>query len=240
MIPPPVVSSARYLLSCFFPEKCLCCQELHESSFCQNCIRCLPKRNEHSCPQCQEHLTPLGAVCSRCWKISSIDGIFSATYYQHPTVSRLISAYKYQFIQPLVNPLATILLESLLENNLPLPDALLAIPIYPKRLRWRGFDQSEILAEKIARNILPNASLPLIRNVSQKRYTLPQVETKNRKDRLENMRDAFIFFGDPHHIKNKRLWIIDDVSTTGATLSAYASLLKRKGAKEVWGVVVAS
>lgn len=202
---------------------------------------CLPRKKKWHCPRCQEKITPLGSVCVACFGRTPLDGIFSATHYKHPTVTRIIAAYKFEFMQSLAHPLGKFLLDSLSKNDVPLPDFILSVPLHSRRLRWRGFNQSELLARQVAKKLLPSVPLDYFSDVLvRSRATIPQAKIDNRKKRLQNLKGAFIFSGNLSLLQNKRVWLIDDVATTGATLTECARLLKRLGAKEVWGIVIAS
>jgi ComF family protein len=112
---------------------------------------------------------------------------------------------------------------------------IIPVPLHVKRFRWRGFNQSELLADSIALHFkLPVEKTVLVRQ----KNNIPQVEVKDRKDRIENIKDAFICSSN-EKVKDKTVILIDDVATTSATLGECAKALKSAGAKEVWGVVVA-
>lgn len=230
-----------FLSDIFFPNRCLCCQEFSSALLCAKCIPCLPRRKKWQCPKCQKKTTPLGSTCVACFGTTSLNGIFSATHYKHPTVTRVITAYKYGFSQSLARPLGMFLANTIKENDLPLPDIILSVPLHPRRLRWRGFNQSSLLADIIARKLLPQFPLKVLHTtLKRKRYTPPQAKTDNRKPRFKNLQGAFIFSGSIPAIRDKHIWLVDDVATTGATLTECARVLKRAGAKEVWGIVIAS
>jgi ComF family protein len=119
------------------------------------------------------------------------------------------------------------------------------VPLHKRKLRERGFNQAELLAKEVAEYFsLSLETKALIR----KKYTPPQVRTKNHKARRESLKNAFeissIFTKkciseNTNFLKEKIIILIDDVTTTGATLFEAAKVLKRAGAKEVWGLVVA-
>ncbi len=228
-------------LQTLFPSTCLCCKKYSFVPLCEQCITCLPHKKIWHCPHCQEKTTPLGATCTGCFGKTPLDGIFSAAPYKHPLVNRIITTYKYGLVRSLAQPLSMFLVDALKKNDVPLPDIVLSVPLHPRRLRWRGFNQSSLQADHVAQEILPQISLRTSpKALERKRYTLPQAKISDRKARLRNLRDAFTYSGDTLLIKGKRVWLIDDVSTTGSTLIECARTLKKKGAKEVWGIVLAS
>jgi ComF family protein len=128
-------------------------------------------------------------------------------------------------------PLARLLLGDLERLQV---DRVLAIPLHPKRLRSREFNQSLLLAEQLSRLL----SLPLLIDVMRRdRETPPQVGLSKR-ERKKNIRRAFSVTA-PRLIQNQRVLLIDDVYTTGATLREGAKSLISAGAKEVVVAAVA-
>jgi ComF family protein len=172
---------------------------------------------------------------------SSLDSLTSATFFQIPVMSLLIHNWKYRALKDLTPPLSKLLTETLERTSIPLPDIITAVPLHPKRLRERDFNQSDLLAEKVASHInflIPITEyLPLLDKV---RHTKPQSKQQNREARLANLTDAFALNKEYKDVlKGKTVWIIDDVTTTGTTLTECARVLKTHGAKEVHGFVVA-
>ncbi len=121
------------------------------------------------------------------------------------------------------------------DTQLKTADALCPVPLHPARLRERGYNQSYLLAQEVAK--LTNFQLidPLVR----KRNTPSQTKQKDEKKRIENVHNAFAV-KPKVQLAGLRLVLIDDVMTTGATLSAAAGELLQAGAKEVMGLVVSA
>ena len=110
-----------------------------------------------------------------------------------------------------------------------------AIPLHQKRLKWRGFNQAEEIAKKLSFFF----EVPVLNNALIRiKYTTPQVKMENNLQRKENIKGAFVC-PYPEIIKNQKIFLVDDVFTTGATMEEAAKTLKQAGAKEVWGVVTA-
>lgn len=114
-----------------------------------------------------------------------------------------------------------------------MPDLIIPVPLHARRKRWRGFNQAEELSYALDLQIPINTDI--LRRV---RYTKPQVTMRDRDSRLTNVSDAFVV-QNPSHIKNKSILLIDDVMTTGATITACAHELKLSGAKNVYALVIA-
>jgi len=167
--------------------------------------------------------------------------VFVASYYHDTLLPCAIHNYKYRFLSALANPLARFLQSALEKTSLPLPDIIIPVPLHRKRLKFRGFNQSELLARELASLLTPGIDLPLESDVLLRiRATTPQIKTGSREERLHNLRDAFaIHENKVHHVAGKSVWLIDDVATTGTTLSECANTLKKNGARSVFGIVLA-
>ena len=111
---------------------------------------------------------------------------------------------------------------------------LLPIPLHPARQRERGFNQSVLLAEELARHLGVEVCYALRRA----RNTPAQVGMANNERRRENVRGAFVVT-DPDLVRGKTVILVDDVSTSGATLASAATALREHGARTVWAMVFA-
>lgn len=232
-------TAGKNLLDFFFPIRCLGCDK-EGTWLCDSCLRRIPLRTEQQCPVCRKRVTPSGETCFSCQGDTSLDGIFVASRYSVPLLSRAIHTYKYRFVEALSEPLGDLLTEAVRQSDLPLPDALVPVPLHPRRLRFRGFNQSELLARKLGASILPDRILPVETLLLRTRYTMPQMKTESKEERLKNLKGAFALSKkDASDIRGKSFWLVDDVVTTGTTLEECATVLKDAGAVSVFGVVLA-
>lgn len=160
---------------------------------------------------------------------------------------QIIYEYKYRFIKELAEPLGKLMI-SFLEINTP-PSwsekqenelIFIPVPLHGRRLAWRGFNQSELLAQKIAPHF--NASLAN-RILIRSRHTLPQQKMADKKTRSQNIQNAFSLSPKiklkNNLLKNNIIILVDDISTTGATLQDCARTLQELKPKEIWGLVIA-
>lgn len=170
-----------------------------------------------------------------------MDGLLVAASYKDKAVSSAVHLYKYRFVEDFSRILGDIMLKSIRDSELPLPDVIIPIPLHKRRLRWRGFNQSELIAKRISEKITPGFPISIENNLLERfRYTHPQMEIKNQAKRRKNIEKAFKIPGDkPELVRNKRILLVDDVATTGATIFECAKTLKKSGASEVFAVVVA-
>lgn len=230
------------ILDILFPIRCLGCNTpTHTEYLCQTCLDILPPRIRQRCPTCRKATTPRGEACFACSGMHSLDGLFAASFYRSPLIAHVIHTYKYRFIPSLAKPLGTWLGQRITEINLPLPDIYIPIPLHTRRLRFRGFNQSTLLARILADTLTPGSVLPVLENcLIRTRFTKPQMKTHSREERLDNLKNAFaISETNTVSLQGKTIWLIDDIATTGTTLEECALVLKSAGAKSVFGIVLA-
>ncbi len=230
----------NFLLSIIFPRFCLCCQK-EGKYLCQECFSGLGILKDSFC-LCRKPMRLIKAgKCRNCrWK--KLNGLYSALSYQNSTTKKIIQRFKYQpFVKELAKPLAFLIISHFRELNNPPPFLeknndffLVPAPLNKKRLKWRGFNQSEEITKELSRIL----GIKILNNVLIKtKKTFPQVEL-SEKEREKNVSEAFIC--QNHHLfKNKKIILVDDVYTTGSTIQECAKILKKAGAEQVWGVVVA-
>ncbi|MFA7209718.1 MAG: phosphoribosyltransferase family protein [Parcubacteria group bacterium] len=227
-----------FLLDTLFPINCLSCG-CGDIWLCDDCLRKIELLSVQVCPKCEDTITDSGRVCRNCKFSSVLDGLLVASKYKDGNLGKLVHLYKYRFIEDLHIPLGKILTEAILQSRLPIPDMIIPIPLHPRRQRWRGFNQSQLLAGHIGRNLAPGFEIPLGTDIlRRKRYTPPQMKIKKYAERLDNLRNAFAI-AKHGNVRNKTILLVDDIATTGATLFECAEVLKRNGAKKVFGAVLA-
>lgn len=151
--------------------------------------------------------------------------------YEGP-VEPLVHRFKYQGWKRLARPLALLLCERIVVEGLA-SSYVVPVPLHSARRRDRGFNQSELLAQELRRELKLTEPPGRLERV---RATLPQVGS-DRLHRWENVRGAFEWRGESLH--GRPLMVVDDVATTGATLEACATALKVAGSGPVIGVTVA-
>jgi ComF family protein len=175
------------------------------------------------CGQILEH--PLaGAVCGRCWSAIVAFAPPANAIGEYDGVLRdIIHALKYDGRRSIAPRLAALMRQQgrdLLANA----DCVVPVPLHPARERERGFNQADDLA--------CNLELPIARVLRRVKSTTPQVDL-SAPERRGNVRDAFVCSGGALAPPMRVLVLVDDVTTTGATLDACARVLKQAGAREV-------
>ena len=154
-----------------------------------------------------------------------------------------IQKLKYKFIDELAHTLVDIQIEYWAKYQPIILDQIkrdrgdnwliIPVPLHKRRQNWRGFNQSALLAKLIAQQTGLQFADALIRT----KHTKPQMSLKSAERHL-NIRGIFSL-KQGSEIKNKKILLIDDVWTTGSTLKECAAVLKRNGAKSVWGITIA-
>lgn len=169
--------------------------------------------------------------CSLCrLGLAGFDTVYAFGSYEE-TLRELIHLFKYQRIRPLARPLGALIARAIpREHSF---DLVVPMPLHWTKRWTRGYNQSELLAKEIARRF----GLPVAKVVKRVKSTAAQAGLTNSKRRL-NVRGAFSV-SDKAAVKGRRVLLIDDVITTGATASACANVLKRAGASHVAVAAVA-
>jgi len=167
-----------------------------------------------------------------------MEGVFYFLNYDTPVVRRAIMCGKYSYVEEIFYRLIRFLgphveaIGDALEMD---PRALLVVPmpLHPRRLRERCFNQAAILGKEVASILHARYGEPLARV----RDTLHQADL-DEEDRRRNIEKAFVCKA-PQEVQEKYVLVVDDVATTGSTLAACAIELKKAGARAVWGLVLA-
>ncbi len=222
----------NFILDTVFPKFCLGCN-IEGEWLCSACKNKIVKVKTQVCPHCGR-ISQFGRFCSKGRKSYDLSGIIVACYYDEGPIKEIIHNFKYNNILELKNILGGLLIDSLEENIEIGKDPLItAVPLHFLRKAQRGFNQSEVLAEVVAENINLQKNFKIIQ---KKRKTTPQVLTDGKK-RKNNLKNSFKI-NKNIDISKRTIILVDDVITTGTTLSECARLLRKAGAKKVWGLVI--
>ncbi len=217
---------SRNLLAWTGGDCLLCGEESGPELLCAACVAELPTLVEH-CPQCALP-SHAGAVCGSCLdRPPHYDRTLALWRYEFPC-DRLVQALKYRARLALAGFFA----RSLASRPLPEVDLIVPMPLHPKRLAERGFNQ----ALEIARGLARHLGRPIEpRGVLRVKDTPPQTRLPY-EERAKNVRGAFLCKLD---LSGASVAVVDDVMTTGATLNELARALKRAGAARVENFVIA-
>jgi ComF family protein len=148
------------------------------------------------------------------------------------SLRKAIHHLKYRHGRDMAGPLGEMMVRFWLETPLAV-DAIIPVPLHPRRSRERGYNQSMLLAEQLTRAV----GIPTLGDVLRRiKYTVSQTKLDGDR-RRQNVAGAFVCSGTG--ARGKNVLLIDDVCTTGATLEASSLALKAGGAKTVWALTLA-
>jgi len=237
-----VAITLESLLNLLYPPRCRCCRntisDSDEMCFCRECRQKIREVSHPLCPACgspflntrgEDHLCgaclarPPSFVQARAWAC-----------YPHGDEGKdplrsVMQQFKYGRKVSLGRPLGRLLSKGckgiFQESKL---DGIIPVPLHPKRLRWRGFNQAVILAKQVSHLWgLPMDPFILLRSTE----TEPQTQL-SEEDRRKNVRGAFSL-NPKKTVQGQRILLVDDIYTSGATVNECSRTLIRGGAKEV-------
>lgn len=208
-----------YILSLIYPPKCVFCGTvIDKSDICEECEKSLPFTKGDSIYQ----------------KFPFVDKCISPLYYKD-YVRRAVLRFKFAGCSCYSRRLGGIMSECA-ENNLDCGsiDMISCIPLSRKRMHDRGYNQAELLAKEISKKVGVEY-LPTLKKI---RHNTAQSTIKDSKQRAANVIGAYRVV-DAEKVKGKYILLVDDVVTTGSTVSECARILKKSGAKAVYCVTLA-
>ncbi|MFZ2447871.1 MAG: ComF family protein [Syntrophobacteraceae bacterium] len=223
-----------------FPKSCAGCGKIDNRSegfWCAACVEEIPRIASPICPRCGRPFLDApdspDHLCGECLKSAfHFDSARSAVLHAGIVRDR-IHQFKFHGRLEWVRPLAELLEITHSGREIAPLDMVLPVPLHINRIKERGFNQSGLLARELARKL----GLPVFYDLLiRQKWTEPQTRL-NRRERLKNVKGAFAA-PDAEKIRDRRILLIDDVFTTGETLSECARTLKKKGASEVHALTV--
>ena len=230
----------RGLVSLVFPASCAVCSAAVEPG--ENlCAVCKEKTSRISPPFCAKCSQPFAGeitgsfICANCeGRVLHFDAAVSV-YRSRGVVRNVIHDFKYGRQLHLRRLVGRWLSETLTDARLASRrfDLIVPVPLHPARQRERGFNQAELLALELRRE----CGLPIGKVLQRTRYTTTQTQF-DRSERMENLRGAFRLRRGCN-VRDLRMLLVDDVLTTGSTLSECASVLKKAGALSVHAATAA-
>ena len=221
----------RAALDLLYPPRCVLCESAGPF-LCDECLqrltraegrRCevcwLPLRHDWFCYACNEHPSSLTALRS--------------VFRYEGDVRRLVHAFKFGGQSCLAEALSQQLYEAYEQHELGV-DAITAVPLTGLRRRTRGYNQAALLAQNLSRWL----ELPYVEPLMRRGGAMPQAQSPRAEQRRANVAGAFAL-RDAASVDGRRVLLLDDVATTGATLNACATELLNAGASAVYGLTLA-
>ena len=244
--------SKDFILDLLFPKFCLGCQkegiylcddcrallDIAEYNYClcdRNPIRLSPEQKSG------QTLRQAQGKCNKC-QAKLLSGLYFALPYKEKPITRtLIHQFKYQpYLKDLSKTLASILIEHLILSRKNTDDiwensVLIPVPLDKNKIKARGYNQSEELATELSKIL----KVPVLLNCLIKiKSTKPQMEL-SKEEREINLKDAFVVKNPSAIAQGKKIFLVDDVYTTGSTMNECTKILRQAGAKQVWGICLA-
>jgi ComF family protein len=217
-------------LDLLFPKKCVSCGRWG-TYLCRDCFAGIEFVENPVCPLCQRQAVG-GRTHPGCRNRWRLDGLVVACKYKGP-VKKAIKKVKYRWVYDIEKVFVDLLCERFWRFDFPNEAVLTPVPLHVTRKRWRGFNQSEILAKQLAKKF----------NVAYRDLVIRIADTKtqvglDRRERKENVKGAFAL-AKGAKVEGKNIFLVDDVYTSGATMGEVCRVLKKAGAKSVFGIAVA-
>ena len=215
-----------------FPKRCVGC-DVEGAFLCGECSDDLPTLEPPYCFICSQPGDLMVRLCVRCWERPlQIDGIRSP-YRFEGAIRNAVHSLKYRNLRAMAPVLAGLLADFVVSQSIE-ADLLVPAPLHPRRERSRGYNQSLLLARETGALLNMETSSDALRRVQN---TPSQASVSSEDERLANVVNAFQ--ASPDLVGGRRVIILDDVCTTGATLEACSLALKAAGALSVQGLTVA-
>ena len=225
------------IIDFIFPPFCLVCKAplfKNERTICDACYLRIRSVGSPYCQVCGRPLRGAG-LCRACEKHGKAYVRRRAVGVYESVLAEAIKSLKYRSRLSVARRLGKMMSRlALADPDLSSVDAIIPVPLHRVRQRERGYNQALLLSEEISREMnLPVLSRSLVRT----RFTKPQARL-SRKKRRGNVAGAFMVV-DPESVRDKRILVVDDVTTTGATLEECASALLDAGAAGVYCLTAA-
>lgn len=194
---------------------------------CQNCLKTLPRNNGKICRKCGAKIDDQAEICLSCFHKPPVFKMARAPFLYDPPISAMVAALKFENAKYLVEPLAEWLAKEYYDNDY-CSQIIVPVPLSPARLKQRTYNQALLLSNALGRIV----NLPVVADaVERTRNTFPQARL-NWRNRQQNMIDAFRIT-NKSALKNKKILVVDDVMTTGATIKNLCIELQKAKPKEI-------
>ncbi len=231
-----VTQHAQRVLDLLFPPQCAGCHK-KGTIFCSTCMATIQLLDPPFCQSCGTSLST--AASSLCWRCSryplGLSKLRVLSVYQEPLRS-CIRAFKYDGITRLAEPLGHMLAYGYRYYDLT-ADMIIPVPLHAERQKARGYNHATLLAQHCARTV----NVPVRNDILIRHRATPAQAGLTGRERSRNVAGAFTCMPQfaTGLLAGRTIGIIDDVTTTGATLAACAAPLFAAGARTVWGLVLA-
>jgi ComF family protein len=221
-----------YVWDIFYPKSCIVCGTFGQW-VCGEDERLLVAHPLFECPKCRREQTGV-EVCADCKRGALVTKVWVVTQYHNPIIESLIRLLKYQYLTDLTVEIKKLLVSYKAqvrdwESSAP----FIPVPLYWRKECERGFNQAELIA-RAANEVFGN---PVRVDLLERTQNHSAQARLSAQERHRNVTGGF-------RVKNtfnipRRVILVDDVYTTGATMDACAQALKSAGVEQIWGLVIA-
>lgn len=204
-----------------------------ERNICYFCRECIELEDEYICRTCKGLIEFLHREIQL--DNPYLEKAYHSLFYNR-FIREKVHAYKYQGKSYLYKPFGEILLPTIYEKSLHIEiDAITFVPIHRKKKSQRGYNQSELISKYLAEKL----DKPLLQNHLIKIKNTKDQNKLGKIERSTNLRNAFKSINN-EDFKGKKILLIDDIITTGATMTELSKVLVKNGAKKVYGLALTS
>ena len=222
-----------------FPPICVNCRQMlidAKNYLCDNCFRSIKLNASLFCPFCRARLADNKKICNHSKKdFPYYYFLAAAGNYDDPILRNLIHCFKYQKFENIAPFLGEIIIKYIENCKLKIENfIIIPIPLHFWREKQRGFNQSKLIAEYVAKKL----NLRLVGALKRAKNNKPQAKSKNSEERNKNVEGIFKII-NPDLIRGKNIILIDDVFTSGATINEAVKILKQSGVKRIITLVLA-
>ena len=222
-----------------FPKgyKCVFCgEELDHNtlySICDDCMEHLPFNNGHVCLRCDMPLENMGNYCVHCKNNKLYFKKNTSLFLYKAPINKIIRQLKYDNKRYFAETFSNMIAGKVASMDVNF-DIVIPVPLYFKRQKKRGYNQSELLCSALKSKLNMNVDTSILIKIKNTRTQA----NLSRAQRMENLEGAFSV-PDGKDVKGKTILLVDDVFTTGATINECAKTLVKAGAKAVYSVTLA-
>jgi ComF family protein len=227
-----VQQAANLLMGLVLPSTCAVCRQVG-ALLCPDCRAALPRIETALCTRCGRPLAENAAsYCARCARQPLLLQCVRTPFFFEAPISGIIHQLKYKGFFALAEPVADLMADAWPEAASGI-DIIVPVPLHEQRQKMRGYNQAALLAHRLGQRW----DLPVVEDgLYRSRHTQPQVGL-SLAERQRNVTGAFTAV--PGTFQGQRVLLVDDVFTTGSTLTAVTRILLEAGALFVWGYCAA-
>ena len=224
------------VLQFLFPRRCPVCDEIvvpWGEKICAGCLGKMKLLTSPWCMKCGKKLLRDGEYCSDCRR-KEHRFLRGRALYEYESAALSIYRFKYsgrrEYADWYGEQIADYLGDFIRNVN---PDCLIPVPLHKKRKNERGYNQAEVLAHAVGRQL----NIPVFADLVVRKKNTRPLKYENPEGRQNNLKKAFIMARND--VKLKRIIIIDDIYTTGSTMDALSGVLQRAGIREIYFIALA-